>query len=52
MISYLVAQALGGDDGDLIADTLVGVEVKGEAGVVAFCKVSIKFRNGIVILNR
>jgi hypothetical protein len=37
VISYLVAQALGGNDGDLIADTLVGVEVKGEAGVVAFC---------------
>ena len=35
VISYLVAQALGGDDGDFIADTLVGIEVKGEAGVVA-----------------
>lgn len=30
----LVAQALGGDDGDLIADALVGLEVEGELGVV------------------
>ena len=29
----LVAEALGGDDGDLIADALVGVEVRGELGV-------------------
>ena len=32
--SYLVAQALGGNDGDLIADALVGLEVEGELGVV------------------
>lgn len=31
----LVAQALGGDDGDLIADALVGLEVEGELGVVS-----------------
>jgi hypothetical protein len=30
----LVPQALGLDDGDLLADTLVGGEVEGEAGVV------------------
>lgn len=33
-MSYLVAQALGGNDGDLIADALVGLEVEGELGVV------------------
>lgn len=32
----LVPQALRGDDGDLIADPLVGVEVESEAGVVLF----------------
>ena len=31
---YLVAQALAGNDGDFIADTLVGLEVEGELGVV------------------
>lgn len=31
----LVAQALGGDDGDLIADSLVGLEVESELGVVS-----------------
>lgn len=30
----LVAEALGGNDGDLIANTLVGLEVEGELGVV------------------
>lgn len=30
----LVAQALGSNDGDLIADALVGLEVEGQAGVV------------------
>lgn len=30
----LVAKALGSDDGDLIADALVGLEVEGQAGVV------------------
>lgn len=33
--SYLVAETLGGNDGDLIADTLVGLKVEGELGVVA-----------------
>lgn len=33
--AYLVAQALRGNDGDLIADALVGLEVEGELGVVA-----------------
>ena len=59
MISYLVAQALGGNDGDLIADTLVGVEVKGEAGVVAFFRKSAKIldrwffvrQKGVLTLN-
>lgn len=32
--AYLVAEALGGDDGNLIADALVGLEVQGELGVV------------------
>lgn len=31
---YLVAEALGGNNGDLIADALVGLEVQGELGVV------------------
>lgn len=30
----LVAEALGSNDGDLIADALVGLEVQGELGVV------------------
>jgi hypothetical protein len=33
-MSYLVAEALGGDDGNLIADALVRLEVEGELGVV------------------
>ena len=32
--SNLVTHALGGGDGDLVDDALVGVEVEGEAGVV------------------
>jgi len=32
--THLVAEALGGDDGDLIADALVGLEVEGQLGVV------------------
>ncbi len=32
---YLIAKTLGGDDGDFIADSLVGFEVEGEFGVVA-----------------
>lgn len=31
----LVAKTLGGNDGDLIADALVGLEVEGQLGVVA-----------------
>ena len=30
----LVPETLRGDDGDLVADSLVGLEVEGEAGVV------------------
>jgi hypothetical protein len=33
-ISNLVAEALGSNDSDLITDTLVGLEVQGELGVV------------------
>ena len=33
--SYLVPQPLAGNDGNLIADALVGLEVEGEFGVVA-----------------
>ena len=32
--SDLVAKTLGGDDGDILGDALVGREVEGEAGVV------------------
>jgi len=35
VLAYLVAQALAGDDGDFIADTLVGLEVESQARVVA-----------------
>ena len=33
-IGYLVAKGLGGYDGDLLDDPLVGVEVEGQLGVV------------------
>jgi hypothetical protein len=39
----LVAQTLRGDDGDLIADLLVRVEVEREAGVVSGGRVSIGY---------
>ena len=32
--SYLVAETLGGNDGNLIADSLVGLEIEGQLGVV------------------
>ena len=35
VVNYLVAQALAGDNGDLIADLLVDLEVQGELAVVA-----------------
>lgn len=34
--SHLVSQPLGGDDGDLIADSLVRLEIQGESGIVFF----------------
>ena len=34
MYLYLVAERLGGDDGNLLNDPLVGVEVEGELRVV------------------
>ena len=33
---YLVAERLGRDEGDLLDDPLVGVEVKGQLGVIFF----------------
>lgn len=33
--THLVAEALGGNDSDLIADTLVGLEIKSELGIVS-----------------
>ena len=33
--TYLVPQPLGGNDGNLIADALVGLEVEGELRVVS-----------------
>lgn len=33
-LSHLVAKTLGGNDGDLIADALVGLEVESQLGVV------------------
>ena len=35
ILSYLVAKTLGGNNGDLIADALVGLEVESQLGVVA-----------------
>ena len=35
ILSYLVAKTLGGNDGDLIANALVGLEVESQLGVVA-----------------
>lgn len=34
----LVAKTLGGDDSNLVADTLVGLEVQRKTGVVLFNK--------------
>ena len=34
-MAYLVAQTLASNDGNLIADALVGLEVEGELGVVS-----------------
>jgi hypothetical protein len=34
-LSYLVAKTLRSNDGDLIADSLVGLEVEGQLGVVS-----------------
>jgi hypothetical protein len=34
VVADLVAQALGSNDGDLIADALVGLKVESETGVV------------------
>ena len=34
LILYLVAEGLRGDDGDLLDDPLVSVEVEGQLGVV------------------
>ena len=33
-LRYLVAERLGGDDGDLLDDPLVGVEVEGQLCVI------------------
>jgi hypothetical protein len=38
----LVAQTLGRDDGDLIADFLVGLEVEGEARVVPLAREQLR----------
>lgn len=34
--SYLVPQPLGGDDGDLVTYSLVGLEVESKFGIIAF----------------
>ena len=34
--THLVAKTLGGDNGDLVAYSLVGLKVEGEFGVVSF----------------
>jgi hypothetical protein len=47
---YLVAETLGGDDGDFIADTLVGFEVEGELWVVALDDYFGGFFDGLLIL--
>src|SRR5450432_2632221 len=45
---YLVAETFGGDDGDFIADTLVGFEVKGELWVVALDDYFGRFFDGLL----
>jgi hypothetical protein len=47
---YLVAETLGGDDGDFIADTLVGFEVEGELWVVALDDYFGGFFDGLLVL--
>ena len=34
--AYLVAETLRGDDGDFVTYSLVGLEIEGEFGIVAF----------------
>ena len=46
---YLVAETLGGDDGDFIADALVGFEVEGEFWVVTFDNDLCGLLDGLII---
>lgn len=49
---YLVPQSLAGNDGDLIADTLVGLEVEGELWVVALDDDLCGLLDGLVVATR
>ena len=45
--SNLVTHTLGGGDGDLIDDTLVGVEIESETGVVLLDDGTCGFLDGL-----
>ena len=45
---YFVAEPLRSDDGDFIADSLVGFEIEGEFGIVAFDQDFGGFLHGLV----
>ena len=47
MIADLITKTLRSNDGYLIADTLVGLEVEGEFGVVAFDNDLGRFLDGL-----
>ncbi len=47
LVADLVTKTLRSNDGDLIADTLVGLKVEGEFGVVAFDNDLGRFLDGL-----
>ena len=47
MIADLITKTLRSNDGNLIANTLVGLEVEGEFGVVAFDNDLGRFLDGL-----
>jgi hypothetical protein len=44
---YLIAQTLGCNDGDFVADALVGLEIKGQFGIIAFDYDLCRFFDGL-----
>ena len=47
LVADLVAKTLRSNDGDLIANTLVGLEIEGEFGVVPFDNDLGRFLDGL-----